>query len=79
MSEASRTSRLPTAATRIQSPDSGVGHLGLNTAGIAGGVGGAHLDASVVVGESVEFTPEHGAWDCEPIGAALAVEMAGQG
>lgn len=75
----SRDRRLEKAATRLQSPDSGVGHLGLNSGAVPGGVGGVHLDSPVVVAESVEFTPEHGAWDCEPIGAALAVEMAGKG
>lgn len=56
-----------------------VGDIGLNSTLIPGGVGGVHLDAPVTVADTVTFTPENGRWDQEPIGTALAVEMAETG
>lgn len=81
----SRASRLAKASTRIEPPrgpdgkfvkSSTAGQLGLNSAGVPGGVGTVHLDAPIDAG-GVQWTPADGQWDHSPIGAALAVEMAG--
>lgn len=55
-----------------------VGDIGLNSTLIPGGVGGVHLDEPVTVADTIRFTPEDGRWDQEPIGTALALEMAGK-
>jgi hypothetical protein len=77
----SRTSRLEKAATRIQSPDDGIrgfGYIGLNRAGVPGGTGSVHLDTPVTIA-GYRWDPADGRWDCgAPIGAALALEMAGK-
>ncbi len=74
----SRATRMQKAATRIQSPDSGVGHLGRNAAGIPGGVGSVDISSPVEIA-GYRWDSRDGRWDCgSPIGAALAVEMAGK-
>lgn len=72
----SRDRRLAAAATRIQ-PATTTPQLGLNSAGIPGGVGSVHLDEPIVVAGAV-WDPADGDWATgAPIGAALALEMAG--
>ncbi len=75
----SHASRLEKAATRIQSPDEtrGFGNIGLNSAGIPGGVGAVLLDGPVEVG-GMEWRPEDGYCWSATIDTALAAEMAAQ-
>lgn len=79
----SRASRLAKASTRIEPPRGPdgkfikvIGQLGLNSAGVPGGVGTVVLDKPVTAA-GIEWTPTDGQWDRSPIGAALALETAG--